>query len=262
MRHAEHVAEPPEPLQRVALPTANAALARESGAQPPPGSAAVLVLVQYRAGALAWGLSRLVLGPRQLGAPTGLRFARILGSGRDAGFGLAPSFERQGLLAFFDGLPSARSFLATSAAVSGRQARASDYLTALLTVSACRGSWGGHTLRAGAPIAAEQPVAALTRASIRPQHARTFWQHSPPSERSVGSAPGCQLAVGLGEAPLLRQATFSLWDSAQALSDFATQGAHHQAAQQAWQQKWFSEWMFVRFRPLAVEGRWRGRVYG
>ncbi len=224
--------------------------------------AAVLVLAQYRRDALAWGLSRLVLGPRQLGSPPGLRFARILGSGRDAGFGLAPSFERQGLLAFFDDLPSAQSFLATSPAVQGRRARASDYLTGLLAVSSSRGSWGGKSLSPGTPIPTDQPVAALTRASIRPHHARTFWQHSPPSERSVASAPGCQLAVGLGEAPLLRQATFSLWDSAAAMTAYATQGAHREASRDAWQKDWFSEWMFVRFQPLQVEGQWRGRTYG
>jgi hypothetical protein len=262
MRHAETVAEMPEALARPCAPAPAAARTPDTLARLHPASAAVLVLVQYRTNAMAWGLSRLVLGPWQLGAPAGLRFARILGSGREAGFGLAPSFERQGLLAFFDDLSSARGFLATSPAVKGRQARANDYLTALLTVSTCRGSWGGHALSPGLPIPADQPVAALTRASIRPQHARTFWQHSPPSERSVGSAPGCRLAVGLGEAPLLRQATFSLWDSAADMSAFATHGAHRDAAQGAWQKNWFSEWMFVRFRPLAVEGRWRDRVYG
>ena len=75
-------------------------------------------------------------------------------------------------------------------------------------------------------------------------------------------APGCTLAVGLGEAPLLRQATFSIWQSTQAMEDYARQGAHLHAIRQAQAGGHFSESMFVRFVPLAIHGDWKGQHFG
>jgi spheroidene monooxygenase len=99
-------------------------------------------------------------------------------------------------------------------------------------------------------------VAALTRASIRPRHAAAFWRHAPPSEAALAQAAGCRLAVGLGEAPLLRQATFSLWDNAAAMDAYARSGAHQAAIRAAHGGGYFSESMFVRYRVLGIEGHW------
>ncbi len=220
------------------------------------------MLVRYRRQAVPWGMSRLVLGTRDLSRSPGMRFARVLGSGRDGHFGLAPSLARQGLIAFFDDTASARDFLATSPAVQARRDHADECLTALLSVSSSRGTWGGVALAPGAALDESQPMASITRAAIRPRHTRAFWRHAPASEASLAQAPGCRLAAGLGEAPLLRQATFSLWDNSAAMNAYARQGAHLAASRGAWQHDWFSEWMFVRLVPLAIEGQWQGRVHG
>ena len=105
-------------------------------------------------------------------------------------------------------------------------------------------------------------MASLTRASIRPRKALRFWSHSPPAEAALERADGCLLAVGLGEAPLLRQATFSVWESQAAMDAYARSGAHLEAIRAALQGDWFSESMFVRFVPLQLSGRWKGARYG
>jgi spheroidene monooxygenase len=102
-------------------------------------------------------------------------------------------------------------------------------------------------------------VAALTRGSVRPSRAVRFWRHAPPSHRAVEDAPGCLLTAGLGEAPLLRQATFSLWDDQASMDAYARSGAHLQAIRASAAGGFFSESMFVRFVPLSVQGQWRGR---
>ena len=68
--------------------------------------------------------------------------------------------------------------------------------------------------------------------------------------------------MGLGEAPLLRQATFSVWENQAAMDAYARSGAHHQAIRASLQGNWFSESMFVRFVPLRITGIWKGRRYG
>ncbi len=254
-------------LRRSALSAGATAPVSAAGTNPgvalrPTPSVAVLMLVQYRPSAVAWGLARLVLGERGVGRAPGLRFARVLGSGREGGFGLAPSFARQGLIAFFDDEASAIAFADRSRAVNERRERADECLLAVLRAVSSRGSWGGVSMAPTASIAAGQPLASLTRAAIRPRHAAQFWRHSPPAQASLEQAAGCRLAVGLGEAPLLRQATFSLWDNGAAMDAYARQGAHLAAIHGAVKNGWFSESMFVRFLPLHLQGRWQGQDRG
>jgi hypothetical protein len=223
---------------------------------------AVLLLADIRAAHRLWGWSRIVRRDAPLRHLPGLRFAKALGSGFEGGFGLRPSASRQGLFLTFSSLLGAEAFIAHSPIVRAYQDRADEACIALLRATSCRGSWGGARIEPTRAAPLDGPVAALTRASIRPSKAWTFWRHSPASEEALAQSPGCQLAVGLGEAPLLRQATFSLWDNQAAMDAYARSGAHLQALRGAQQGAWFSESMFVRFVPLSVIGTWKGRRYG
>jgi hypothetical protein len=219
----------------------------------------VLLLADIVPGSRWWGWSRIVLGGWPLRAVPGLRLAKALGSGHQGGFGLRPSASRQGLLAVFADEAAADHFIHRSAAVAAYRDRADDFVLAKLRATSCRGSWSGTSIAATAAAPAGGPVAALTRASIRPGRARAFWRQSPRSEQALAQAPGCRLAVGLGEAPLLRQATFSVWDCQAAMDAYARSGAHLDAIRGAAAGDWFSESMFVRFVPLLLQGRWQGR---
>jgi hypothetical protein len=224
-------------------------------------SVALLLLVRLRASAVPWGLSRLVTGVRALGNVPGLRFARVLGSGRGGGFGLAPGFDHQGLMCFFDDEDSARAFTQEATVMRAYRDHAHEVLLALLRATSCRGMWSGASLAVTAAAQADAPMAALTRASIRLRHAASFWQHAPATHDGIARADGCRLAVGLGEAPLLRQATFSLWDNSAAMEAYARSGAHLAAIRGAHEQGWFSESMFVRFAPIEISGQWHGQRY-
>ncbi|MCU0968881.1 MAG: spheroidene monooxygenase [Rubrivivax sp.] len=223
----------------------------------------LLVAEMDRALTRAWAWSRLVVGARGLGRPAGMRFARVLGSGRDGGFGVQPSLSVYGLFVLFDDLSSAREFAARSPVVQEYRCHAATLAELLLRPYAARGSWGGEMVTAhGPPASADAPVAALTRASIRPTKAVAFWRHAPPSEVDLRAAAGCRMAVGLGEAPLLRQMTFSLWDRAASMDAYARSGAHLAAIRAAYGEGYFSETMFVRFEPLEVRGHWKGAPLG
>ena len=228
----------------------------------PADDVAVLLLLDIAAGHRLWGWSRIVWGHRALQGVTGLRMAKALGSGDQGGFGLRPSGSRQGLFALFDGEAAADEFIQRSAVVARYRQRAAEFLVAKLRATSSRGAWSGVRMAVTAQAPAQGPVAALTRASIRPSRAWPFWRHSPASEAALQRAPGCSLAVGLGEAPVLRQATFSVWSSQAAMDGYARSGAHLQAIQGAVAGDWFSESMFVRFVPVLLEGQWQGRRYG
>jgi hypothetical protein len=75
------------------------------------------------------------------------------------------------------------------------------------------------------------------------------------------AAAGLRLAVGVGEAPIGLQGTFSLWDSPAALTEFAyRRPAHVEAVRRTTEVGWYSEELFARFAVLGVEGTVGGRV--
>ena len=83
-----------------------------------------------------------------------------------------------------------------------------------------------------------------------------FWRNAPATQAAMQQASGCTLAMGLGEAPLVRQCTFSLWKDTSSMLEYAHQGAHQQAIEAAYKHRYFSESLFVRMRLLHQDGSW------
>jgi heme-degrading monooxygenase HmoA len=222
---------------------------------------AVLLLADIADASRLWGWSRIVRGPRALQGIPGLLFSKVLGSGFEGGFDLRPSRSRQGVFALFESSQTAQDFIAHSPLVQTYQSRSDEFCCVTLKTWSCRGSWDGISLQVACDPPVQGPVAALTRASIKFNKAHAFWRHAPPSQTALKDVEGCRLAVGLGEAPFFRQATFSIWDSVTDMNAYARTGSHLKAIQAAHQHGYFAESMFARFVPLNVQGQWLGKHY-
>jgi heme-degrading monooxygenase HmoA len=220
---------------------------------------AVLLLADIADASRLWGWSRIVRGPRALQGIPGLLFSKVLGSGFEGGFDLRPSRSRQGVFALFESFQTAQDFIAHSPLVHAYQNRSNEFCCVTLKTCSCRGSWDGISLQVTTDPPLHGPVAALTRASIKFNKAHAFWRHAPPSQTALDDVDGCRLAVGLGEAPFFRQATFSIWDSVSDMNAYARTGSHLEAIKAAQKHGYFSESMFARFVPLKVQGQWLGK---
>jgi hypothetical protein len=191
--------------------------------------------------------------PRVLTArhhPPGLRFVRRLGTGRGAAMGLGGDLRRWATFAVWDGEPDLEPFVAG----------AEEAWTVRLEPLGSRGSWGGAQPLPAARGSAEGPVAVLTRARLRVRSWPAFYRAVPPVEAALHAAPGVLAVVGVGEAPVGLQATFSLWRSVGDLETFAAApGPHREVARRARAEGWFAEDLFARFRPYASTGTWGGR---
>ena len=100
------------------------------------------------------------------------------------------------------------------------------------------------------------------RSALRPElkAAPSFWRAVPPVSADLHDSPGLRLALGIGEAPLGLQGTFSVWDSAAALNSFAYDRAPHTAVvTRTAQEGWYAEELFARLGLLAAEGTVDGR---
>ena len=220
-----------------------------------------MAIVEYKPAARLRGVGRLMFGRWRLAGTPGMTFFRVLGSGQGGGFWLTPSFSHQGLFCVFEDEAAADAFLSRSAFLAGFRADARFTVTMKLRAYSSRGRWGGvEPCRVTVDGAGSGPIVALTRASIRLNKAARFWRRAPPAERDLAGVAGCRLAVGLGEAPLLRQCTFTLWDNETAMVAYARSGAHLDAIRAARTEAHFHEDLFARFRPYDVDGVWQGRV--
>ena len=207
----------------------------------------------------AWGWLRLAQGGSALKDTPGLRFAKVMGSGHGGGFSLRPSASHQGLITVFEQAEQAQAFL-NSPFVAACHERARESWQAMLSVDSARGEWDGQawalTPESDAAHSA-QPLAVITRASIRPAKTMAFWRYAPAAQADLEKAPGCLLAMGLGEVPLVRQCTFSLWRDTTSMLAYAHTGAHQTAIEAAHRNGFFSESLFLRMRVLAQQGRWK-----
>ena len=223
---------------------------------------AVLVLVDIAPDSFLWGLSRYVIGRFSLRNIPGLQFFKVLGSGFEGGFSTKPSLHKQGLFCVFNSEEHAKQFRTHSTLIQSYLRHSREFFAVTLNAFSTRGSWANTQLDITANAPVSGPIASLTRASIKPLKASAFWKNAQPAEVSINQSEGVLLSAGLGEAPYLRQATFTIWEDETALNAYAQQGAHLAAIKAAYGQQYFSESMFTRFKPSEMEGTWRGKHYG
>jgi hypothetical protein len=197
------------------------------------------------------------------GAP-GLRFAKLLGTGDGRTFTVRDADPRHwGLLSVWDGEAPARQ-CATGTTYRRWDRLSEERLDVLMTPLASRGRWAGQ--EPFSPPAepgrsrADGPVASITRARLRPSRAMSFWRAVPPVSADLAAVTGLRLAIGIGEAPIGLQGTFSLWQSAAALNEFAyRRPAHRAVIDRTERERWYAEELFARFAVHSVDGTFAGR---
>jgi hypothetical protein len=130
----------------------------------------------------------------------------------------------------------------------------------LMRPLASRGTWAGRQ-PFGDPAARrwDGPVAAITRARIKPALWRTFWSAVPPVSGDLRAVSGLDLAIGIGEAPVGLQGTFSMWSSTTALTEFAHRRSPHvEVMRRTSDVEWYAEELFARFALLETRGTYSG----
>jgi heme-degrading monooxygenase HmoA len=224
-----------------------------------------ITIFTLQPGQRRWGLAQMGTSPRLLKRVPGLRFFQLLGSGAANGFGFLPNLDRYGFLGVWDSAEAATVFFEAHALWADYQRRSHETWTAELAPLRSHGLWNGlnpfeyptNTLGAASE---DGPVAVLTRASIRLRRAARFWGYVEPTSRALAEAPGVRLAIGLGELPLVRQATFSIWDSAAAMQQYAYRDVRHREVIQLTRREgWYGEELFARFRVLSSQGTVDGK---
>ena len=187
---------------------------------------------------------------------TGISFSKLLGTGSGQTF--TPSdavLTRWGMVVVID--ENRIKAFDQSSIISNWRKRSTSEFRAVLSPLSSHGLWAKkNPFNFIAPLSnPDAQIAALTRARIKWNKNFIFWKSVPPVVIDLHSNPGLHAAIGIGEAPIGLQGTFSLWKSASALRDFAYKGKAHQVAiAQTQSIGWYSEELFARFEVLELRG--------
>ncbi len=214
----------------------------------------------YRfAGPLArvWALTMMGAARLPMARTPDIGFWKLCGSGIGEGFTPVPNTAVYAILATWPDAKTARQ--RSSEGVFARYAnRASESWTVFLQTQTARGAWAGQTPFTPSAPQADGPLAALTRATIKPRILTRFWGRVPNISAMIGQDPNVAFKIGIGEVPWLHQVTFSIWPSEQAMAAFARTGPHAAAIRAVRDEGWFREELYARFAVHSDRGTWNG----
>ncbi len=214
----------------------------------------VLDVWTVRTSAVGRAFWRMAADPRALKGLPGLTFHKSLGTGAGRRFTAADADLRQWAL-----LTCWTDDDRALAPTLDRWNRlATSHTRFQLATIASHGQWSGREPFLADPELRrwQGPVAAVTRARVRPQRWREFQGAVPAVAQIMDDCPGLRFRIGIGEAPIGLQGTFSVWDSAADLKQFAYgTDVHRQVIDQTHRRQWYSEELFARFAVTSVEGR-------
>ena len=185
----------------------------------------------------------------------GLTFFKPLGTGSGNGFSIKPDFSTFGFVAVFKSEELAKEFLRTDV-VKKYTKTTTDYSHVLMHTVKSHGKWSEQNpFESSVEYDKTKPLAVITRATIKPKLAYQFWKNVPAVSKSMDKYDELIFSKGIGEFPLLMQATFSLWSSAEAMMNYAYKNPKHaEMVKKTRELNWYSEELFARFQPFYQEG--------
>ena len=207
----------------------------------------------------AWAFAMMGLARSPLSKMPDLAFWKLCGSGTGEGFTPLPNTAVWAILCTWPDRDTAVARLQDEALFQRYRTHASEHWTLYLQATSARGAWSGQTPFSADSEPQSGPLAALTRATLKPGILARFWGRVPGISDVIGNDPNVIFKIGIGEVPWLHQITFSIWPGAREMAEFARRdGPHARAIQAVRDGQWFREELYARFHVAGDTGTWGG----
>jgi hypothetical protein len=209
-----------------------------------------------------WSFTQMGLGVSHLLKEVeGLHFCKLVGSGSGNGFSIFPNFGAYGMMCVWENEAVSENFFSNHIFFQQYKKKSSEMWTTWLQTTMAHGVWDGKNPFPITGVFDEtKPVAVLTRATIKTRFLPQFWKFVPRTSASVQDKKGRIFSVGIGEVPIVQQATFSLWENSKLMMDYAYKSKYHsEVVKKTRELGWYSEELFARFYPYKEKGSWDGK---
>jgi hypothetical protein len=214
----------------------------------------VIYFWKIKSANIGFALLRMALDRGALRRIKGVQFAKMLGTGKGETFTPRDADANQwGVLIVLDS--ALLDSLDNSKLIKRWRSHSLSEVRYLLDPISSHGLWAKVNPFAYATTQSDGEVVAITRARIKWFQNFRFWRAVPPVTASLHSSAGLIKTIGIGEAPIGLQGTFSHWNSGSDLRNFAYKGAAHQEVIAATERHhWYAEELFARFAVRDIRG--------
>ena len=178
-----------------------------------------------------------------------ISFYKLMGCGKNGTFDKHPDWNQWAILMVSEGSAAIKS----SFIINWFKFFKAEVSILSLQPIEGHGTWDGKEVFGKLPKQTdyEGSIAVLTRATIRLNKLKDFWQNVDGVAQQMKGADGLISSVGIGEVPFIKQATFSVWESKAQMKNFAYKMHQHaEVIRKTKKEDWYSEEMFVRFRII------------
>ena len=190
----------------------------------------------------------------------GLTFYKLMGTGSGKTFTVRDAdLNHWCVLSVWETQEDSLAYLTSKPARQWRKIALTEANIELEPLSA-KGTWAKKS-PFGNPVPEKWDglTAALTRASIKPRWWREFWRSVPPVSADLNSTAGLITSLGIGEAPIGLQGTFSIWETNESITAFSSKQKPHAAViARTHETGWYSEELFARFKVKKLSGTFAG----
>lgn len=227
----------------------------------PVGQVALMSLFRFRGKNRYWAMRQMAVLPPILKVFPGLDFFKVLGTGAGLGYSSRPNLNQWGLLTVWPSVEAALDFYGNSEVIDQYRLKSNEDFSVLLRPIKSRGQWSGHSAFEPQPLLEEPyPIAVLTRARLKLRFIIPFWKRVAGVSRSQKDYSGQLFSQGVGEWPWIHQATFSIWQSQEAMEQFAygKNSKHLEAVKITRQKNGFKEELYARFQVIGFRGTLEG----
>lgn len=206
-----------------------------------------------------WIFAQMQKAPKKFQKVSGLDFFKLMGSGGKNGFSKILNVNVYALHCVWESEKHATDFFENSDFFSEFKDRASELYTIFMKATKAHGIWSGTNPYELQSLTPSGPIVVITRARIKLRFLLKFWRKVPSLGKKVDEVKGSIFSIGIGEYPWFMQATFSIWESYEAMHQYAYGNPlHMEVIKKTRELGWYAEELFANFIPYKTEGSWKG----
>ena len=184
----------------------------------------------------------------------GLKFIKLLGTGSKDGFSVIPDFSSYVMITSWEDDDFRKKFIDENKLFQEIKNKSSRRIEIKIDPYNYIGSWNGINPFKNKSSYKEGKIIVLTRARVKLNKLINFFVSTSSAAKSINSKKGAEYYKGVGELPIIEQATISIWESEQSMKDYAYSDKNHlKIINKARKNKWYSEELFVRSNIISLK---------